>query len=241
MTIVKLYEELKDALRREIKRNNLSGQKVSVKCRALSAEEAIGNPEDEDYPIIKGKEVMVEATFQQGRGQAFTDEFENVDYRVEDLLNIELDSNRRKASFISGLNAVFRHLGLCDKTIHCKNAEPSECAKGLLEIVKPWKKILLVGCQPRFLEAIASNHDLRVVDLDKDNIGREISGVVIEPPEMTDDAVQWSDLIFATGSTIVNGTITDFLYNEKPVIFYGVTISAPAKILNIDTYCHCGH
>jgi len=56
MTTVELYNELRDALRKEIKRNNLSGRNVSVKCRTLSAIEAIGKPEDEDYPIVKGKE-----------------------------------------------------------------------------------------------------------------------------------------------------------------------------------------
>jgi hypothetical protein len=241
MTLMKLYEKLRDALRKEIKRKNLSGQNVSVRCRGLPSIEAIGTPEDEDYPIIKGKEIIVEAVFEGGRGQAFTDEFENVNYRVEDLLKIELDSNRRRASFISGLNAVFRHLELCDKTIHCKDTEPKECAKNLLETIKPGNKVFLVGFQPRFLEILASNHNVRVVDLDQDNIGRNFFGVVVEPPEMAVEAITWCDLIFATGSTVVNGTITDFLNKDKPVLFYGVTISATAKILNLNTYCHCGH
>ena len=241
MTITKLYQELRDALRKEIKRNNLSGQKVSVSCRPLSATEAIGKPVDEDYPIIKGKETVVEAVFEGGRGQAFTDEFENANYRVEELLEIELDSNRRRASFISGLNAVFRHLNLCDKTIHCKDSEPKKCAKNLLETLEPGNKVFLVGFQPRFLEILASNRTVRVVDLDQENISRKVSGIVIEPPKMTAEAITWCDLIFATGSTVVNGTITDFINKGKPVLFYGVTISATAKILNLNTYCHYGH
>jgi hypothetical protein len=79
------------------------------------------------------------------------------------------------------------------------------------------------------------------VDLDPDNIGRKLSGVVIEPPELTAEAITWCDSIFATGSTLVNGTITDFLNKGKSVLFYGITISAAAKILNLDTYCHRGH
>ena len=241
MTLVELYEELKGAFNKEIKRNNLSGKNVSVRCRALPATEAIGKPEDQDYPIIKGKEMMVEASFEVGRGQAFTDEFENENYRVEDLLEIELDSNRERASFISGLNAVFRHLRLCDKTIHCKDSEPKECAENLLKVIEPEEKVFLVGLQPRFLETLSSNHDVRVVDLDPDNIGRKVSGVVIEPPELTTEVITWCDSIFATGSTLVNVTITDFLNKGKSVLFYGVTISAAAKILNLDTYCHHGH
>lgn len=236
-----LYEELREALKNEIQTHDLSGKNISVRCKALSATEAIGKPEHDDYPIIKGKEVMVEAVFEGAKGQAFADEFENADYLVDDLLKINLNSNKRRASFISGLNAVFRYLDLCGKTIHCKDAEPTLCAKSLSEVIGPRNNVFLVGYQPRFLETLASLYNVRVVDLDRDNIGSEISGIVIEPPEMTSDAIKWSDLIFATGSTIVNGTITNFLTQDKPTLFFGVTISAAASILSLKTYCHCGH
>jgi len=236
-----IYEELKKSLKKEVQQHNLSGQNISVRCKALSATEAIGKPEHDDYPIIKGKEVMVEAVFKGAKGQAFTDAFENADYPVDDLLKMELDSNRKRASFISGLNAVFRCLHLCDKTVHCKDTEPKECAGNLSKTIGSPDKVLLVGHQPRFLEMFSSICHVRVVDLDKDNIGKKISDVMIEPPEMTLDAMKWCDLIFATGSTLVNGSITDFINQDKPVIFYGVTISAAAKILGLKTYCHCGH
>jgi uncharacterized protein (DUF4213/DUF364 family) len=236
-----LYEELKDALSRETKKHNLSGQNISVRCKALSAKEAIGKPEHDDYPIIKGREVMVEAVFEGAKGQAFSDKFENADYLVDDLLTIKLDSNKKRASFISGLNAVFRYLNLCDKTIHCKDAEPKLCANSLLNVIGTRNNVFLVGYQPRFLEILSSQYNVRVADMDQDNIGMKIASVTIEPPDTTPDIIEWSDLIFATGSTIVNGTITNFLNKNKPVLFYGVTISATAVILNLKKYCHCGH
>ena len=53
----------------------LADELVSVvNARTLSADEAIGAPERSDYPIQKGKEVMVEATFKGFKGQAFTDQ-----------------------------------------------------------------------------------------------------------------------------------------------------------------------
>ena len=235
------YEELRKALRKEIQKHNLSGQNISVRCKALSALEAIGRPEHDDYPIIKGREVMVEAVFEGARGQAFADEFENADYLVDDLVKIELDSNKRRASFISGLNAVFRYLNLCDKTIHCKDAEPKECAINLPGVIGVLDNVFIVGYQPRFIETLASQYNIRVVDMDQDNIGSNAFGTVVEPPEMAPYAINWCDLIFATGSTVVNGTISSFINNNKPVIFYGVTISAAAIILNLETYCHCGH
>ena len=241
MNITKIYEILKDALKKEIQTNNLQGQNVRIRCRALRAEEAIGTPEHNDYPIIKGKEIMVEAVFNDARGQAFTDEYENKEYKIEELLENRTESNRERASFIAGFNAVFRHLGLCDRTIHCKDMELKECAENLPETVTPEKNVLLIGHQPRFLEILASTNNVRIVDLDRNNIGREVSGVIIDPPEKTAKAILWCDLIFATGSTLVNGTITDFLNSDKPVIFYGVTISAAAAVLGLNSYCHCGH
>jgi len=236
-----LYEELREALREEVKKHNLSGQNISIRCKALSAEEAIGNPDHDDYPIIKGKEVMVEAVFKETKGQAFTDEFENADYTIEELTDIELNSNKKRASFIAGLNAVFRYLNLCDKTIHCKDNEPKECATNLPRAIGAVNNVLLVGYQPRFLEMLATNYNIRVVDMDQDNIGTNKFDTAIEPPEMIDDAIKWCELIFATGSSIVNGTIINFLKQYKPVLFYGVTISAAANILKLNQYCHCGH
>lgn len=236
-----IYARLKDALRAEVEKNGLRGEKVSVRCSILSAKEAIGDPEDTDYPIIKGKEKMIEATFKGARGQVFTDEYGNADYSVDDILELNPDTNRKRADFIAALNAIFRYLGLCDRTIHCKDAEPRECARLLLERIEPEKKVLLVGFQPRFVEFLSSRNEMRVVDLDKDNIGCRRFGVLVEPAENTEDAIGWCDLILATGTTLLNCTIGNFLDRDKPVIFYGVSISAPAKILGLDAYCAKGN
>ncbi len=75
------------------------------------------------------------------KGQSFTDAFENKEYQVKDLLSMELSTNRKRASFIAGLNAVFRYLNLIDKTIHCKDKEPVLCAKNLPNIIPKDSKI----------------------------------------------------------------------------------------------------
>ena len=236
-----IYDTLKKALEEKIISHDLADQPIDITCKALSAQQAIGTPDHDDYPIIKGKEVMVEADFLNAKGQSFTDEFENRAYRVKDLLSMNLSTNRERASFIAGLNAVYRHLGLIGKTIHCKDKEPMLCAEKLSDIIQKDSKVLLIGHQPRFLETLASYCQVRAVDLDKDNIGKDFFTVTIEHEEHTQDAINWCDMIFATGSTIVNNTISNFIDAGKPVVFYGVTISAPAKILNLTTFCEYGH
>jgi len=236
-----IYDTLRNALEEKVISHNLVNEFINIKCKALSAREAIGSPEHNDYPIIKGKEVMVEADFLQAKGQGFTDAFENRAYRIKDLISMDLSTNRKRASFIAGLNAVYRYLGLTDKTIHCKDSEPVLCAKRLPDIIPENSKVLLIGHQPRFLEILASYYHVRAVDLDDDNIGKQFFDITIEPEKNTPDAINWCDMIFATGSTIVNNTISNFINADKPAVFYGVTISAPAKILNLTTFCEYGH
>lgn len=233
------YDALKTALAGAIEEHGLAGRSIGVRCDALSPKDAIGEPEHRDYPILKGKEVIVEAVFEGARGQAFADSFENAEYIVDDLPKMELDSNRRRASFVAGLNAVYRYLGLCEGTVHCRDGEPAECAAHLLEAIGSPGKVLLVGFQPRFLHTLAAATELRVVDLDPDNIGSEVVGVRVEPPENTAGAIAWCDLVLSTGSTLVNGTMSGLLDQGKPVVFYGVTIAAAAEILGLTRYCHC--
>ncbi len=97
---------------------------------------------------------MVEAVFKGAKGQALSDEFENVDYLVDDLLKTKLNSNKKKSIFISGLNAVFRYLNLYDKTIHCKDKEPKECANNLSGAIGALNNVFLVGFQRDLLKCL---------------------------------------------------------------------------------------
>lgn len=236
-----IYQSLKQYLGNLINEHTLEGEPVHVRCKALSATEAIGNPDRDDYPIIKGREVMVEAEFRGAKGQAFTDEYDQGDFSLRELMELPLDSNRNRACFVSGLNAVMRSLDLCDKTVHCKDQEPKTCAGQLTDLVPKGASVALVGYQPGFLAALAPNYTTRVVDLDMDNIGKTFSGVTIEGPDKTTEVIDASDMVLATGSTLVNGTITELLALDKPLVFFGVTISGPAKILDLKTWCQCGH
>jgi hypothetical protein len=239
--MMKLYDKLQQALRDKVKEHNLGEEKVSISCRDLSAVEAIGHPDDDDYPIIKGRERMMEAVFAGARGQAFSDEFGSRDYRIGDLLELPLDSNRNRADFIAAFNAIFRRFELCDHTIHCRDKEPPQCAAEALKMIGSGRRVLLVGLQPRFLEWISRENEVRVVDLDAENIGTEKFGVIIEPAGNTSEAIKWCDLIFATGSTFVNGTVGDFIDKGRPLFLYGVSAAAPARVLGLDTFCFCGH
>ncbi len=240
-----IYGQLREYFSRLIESRGGGEEEIRVRARPLTAEEAIGTPQDGDYPLLKGKERLMEARFREARGQAYADLFGDWEGSPREITELELTDNFRRAVFISSLNAVMRSLNLVEGTVHCRDREPEECARALDEYLsgkfgQP-ERMVLVGHQPRLLEALASRGRVRAVDLDPENIGRTRSGVVIEPPEDIGELIEWADLLLVTGTTVVNGTIELFLGLEKPVVFYGVTIAGPAHILNLNRFCARGH
>jgi hypothetical protein len=239
---VEVYSMLGKYFMDLVKENQFESEDVIIRARPLTPEEAIGNPEDKDYPLIIGRERMMQAEFRNTCGQAYTDMYGNYSGKLVAIASMELKNNFRRAIFIASLNAVMRYLGLVDKTMHCKDNEPRECSSKLVEYIKNkygHPKIAMVGLQPRMVESLAKSFEIKVTDMDYANINSEKFGVVIQSPEKTKEHLDWCDLIVVTGSTIVNETINDFL-TGKPVIFYGVTIAGAAKVLGLEDFCYCG-
>jgi hypothetical protein len=238
------YEQLKEKLAVIAVDNALQEQKVNVvSARTLKPVESIGNPERKDFPLVKGREVMVEADFNGAKGQAFTDIPGDFKGTVSEILKMKLSDNFERAIFISSLNAVLRYLKCLTCTIHCKDEEPEECAQNLVKYVQEHfgsPKIAFIGLQPAMVDNLARHYDIRVTDMDPDNLGQEKYGISIEPVDRTRDVIQWSDVVFATGSTLVNNTYRSVI-RDRPLVFYGVTVSGIAHLTNCPQYCHKGH
>lgn len=236
--------KIKQAFTALVEKNGLQEEKVEViSARALTPQEAIGRPDRQDYPILKGKEVMLQAAFRDSYGQAFTDMPGNFEGTLQNILSLSLQNNFQRAVFISSLNAVMRHLHLVDKTIHCRDQEPQQCAAHLVTYIRERfgnPRLAFIGFQPAMVDNLARNFNIRVTDLDPDNIGRIKCGVMVEDSSHTEDIINWSDLVLATGSTVVNDT-AQTVVGEKPVIFYGVTIAGIAGLKGYEQYCFCGH
>lgn len=238
-----VYRRLKTFLDRQAHSYNLLGERVSIQGKVLSTEEAIGKPQRQDFPLIKGKEKLLQAEFKGALGQAFTDSPDSFEGTLNEFLKMPLETNFQRAAFTAVLNAVMRHLGVVEGTIHCKGDEPNECAQKLVDYIrknfnKP--KIALIGFQPALLDFCSREFPVRVVDLNPENIGREKYGVLVEDAEFkTRELLGWCDLLLVTGSTLTNGTIVNFLELDKEVIFYGTTIAGAAKILGLKRFCEC--
>jgi len=238
--MIDVYDEIRLKVHELCKSQDLLGQPVRVRARALSTEEAIGNPEADDFPLQKGKEKLMQAEFLHSVGQAFTDRYGDFDGVLENVFQMDLENNFRRAVFVATLNAVLHHMKQIEKTVHCHDRGPSECAAELVRYLKStygFVKIAQIGFQPRMVESLAANFPLRVLDLDPDNISTQKFQVTVEGPENTEDAIEWADLLLVTGTTLVNGTIGEFL-ERKPLLFYGTTIAGAAHLMKWDRFCY---
>jgi len=238
-----LYDIIKKEFIKTINQRGFETEEVIVRAAPLSPQEAIGDPEDKDYPLVIGKERLMQAEFKGSLGQAFSDMYGNFSGSLAEVLEMDLENNFRRAIFISSLNAVMRYLGLADKTVHCRNNEPRECSKELVKYIErnyDHPKIAFIGFQPRMVETLSGNFELRVTDMDCDNIGKVKFGVTINSPEKAKENLSWCDIALVTGTTIVNNTFNQFS-TSKPVVFYGITISGVAKLLGLKHFCYCGH
>ncbi|WFS61201.1 DUF364 domain-containing protein [Pseudodesulfovibrio thermohalotolerans] len=214
-------------------------ESITVTAAPLSVKEAIGTPEGNDFPIQKGKEKLMEANFRGARGQAFTDHYGNYSGTLAEISELPMDDNFHRAVFVSTTNAVCGSLGLTGNTVHCRDKGPAECAKGVFRYIDEQYgkcRVAIIGFQPALAQAVSAETDVRLVDLDPDNIGQTKRGVLVEGGETSADAIDWADLLLVTGTTLANGTIDMFL-TGKPVLFYGTTIAGAAALMGFDRYC----
>lgn len=236
-----MYTEIKEKFLKIIEQYNLSDETVLIRAKTLTPEEAIGDPEGDDFPILKGHERLMQAEVRGCFGQAFTDMYGNFDGTLQDVLNMKLDNNFRRAIFIASLNAVMRSLGMIEGSVHCKDSGPEECGRELVKFLKQYERsrIALIGFQPVHARCCLEGHELKILDLDKENIGNEKYGVIVQDgSQNVDEVLKWCDLALVTGTTVVNGTIGPILeMAPQKVIFYGISIAGVAQLFDLNRFC----
>lgn len=236
------YNSLFERFKKLVEDNGLLDEEVKITGKTLTPEEAIGNTERKDFPILKGKERLLQADFRGEKGQAFTDMPGNFQGNLKHIIEMSLKTNFDTAVYIASLNAVCRYLKITDKTVHCKDGEPENCAGELVEYIKNKygsPKIALIGYQPAMLENLSKKFEVRIVDLDPNNIGKVKFNVMVEDGSSTlEDLLKWCDIVVATGSTVANKTITNFLL-EKPTVFFGTTLAGAASLMDLERFCPC--
>ncbi len=234
-----------------VEKHNLSEKNICVKTGCLTPEEAIGNPERKDYPIIEGKEQMIQADFMGSKGQSFTDSPSEFCGTLHQVLNLDITVVKNRAVVIAVMNAVLRYFGYSDSTVHCKNEEPEKCSKEIASLIaEKYGKINIgiIGLNPSILEALSKkfgDESLKITDLNREQIGKIKYGVEIwDGREKTEELVKCSELILITGTTLINNSLNNILElvekYKKDYFIYGTTIAGAASLLNLKRICFFG-
>jgi len=251
ITNISLLEGTKLAFARIIDSEKWHNMTFTVTAKTLTAEEAIGNPERRDFPIVEGKETVIEATIMEAKAHVFTDTPVTYSGGLDDILNRSLDNNGSRALYVGALNAALKYLGIISTTLHCRDEEPEQCARDLASYIQTTYGTIttgLIGLNPAIADGLIAHFGpdrVRITDLNLQNVGKSRNGVTIwDGRDRTDDLVRESDLVVLTGTTIVNGTF-DLIwslikhYSKKHLIF-GVTAGGFCHLEGFARFCPYG-
>jgi uncharacterized protein (DUF4213/DUF364 family) len=248
---IPILEKIRPEFRRIAESNGLLDADVLVLGTPLTPEEAIGTPGRRDFPIIIGKERILEATVEGARGQAYTDSAREFSGRLGDVLEMTLDSNQSRAIYVATLNAVLARLKMAKGTVHCKDDDPEVCA---LEISRYLRErygdttVGMIGLNPAIAERIVDTFTparVRMSDLYEGNIGKTRFGVEVwDGHTRTDELIEASGVVVFTGSTLLNGTFDHILDTirggGKEYLIFGVTAAGVCELEGLNITCPCG-
>jgi uncharacterized protein (DUF4213/DUF364 family) len=241
-------EAAKAKLAQVMAAQGLRGEDVRVTVSALTTEQAIGLPDRRDFPIVEGRERVIEATVNGDRGQAFTDSPGDFDGTLSEVMALPLSSNRNRAIFVATLNAVLRSMGMLEASLHCRDEDPEKCAKEIAGYVhERWTSatVGLVGFNPAIAEALVAAFGadrIRMTDLNRKNAGTVKFGVPVwDGRTHTPELIRQSQVVIVTGTTMVNGTfdgIWDYISRyDKGYLIYGVTAAGVCRLVGLESMC----
>jgi uncharacterized protein (DUF4213/DUF364 family) len=247
-----ILEDAKAKLQTIITGHQLSDELVEIAIGTLSAKQAIGTPRRQDYALLEGKEVMIEARFKGSCGQAFTDKPYEFIGSLKNVLGLSLNTNDKRAIFVATLNAVMAHLGMVIGVCHCQDEEPEECAIQIAQYIMSnfgRVKVGMVGYQPAILENLVSAlgaGNVACTDLSPRNVGSHRFGVEIwDGISQKSKLIRWCDLLLVTSSAIVNNTFdgirTEAILKGKHLIMFGVTGAGVSELLDMERVCFKAH
>ncbi|MFC2070091.1 Rossmann-like domain-containing protein [Chloroflexota bacterium] len=252
MAVKTTIEKVKQKFQKIVAEYHISNELVEVTIGTLTARQAIGEPLRTDFPLLEGREVMIEAQFKDSFGQAYTDRPQEFKGSLNDVLSLKLDTNDARAIFGATLNAVMVHLGIVTNVRHCHDEEPEKCAVEIAQyILTNYGKVKagMGGYQPAILENLVKvfgAENVHCTDLNPKNIGSQKYGVEVwDGRTDTKRLISWCDILLATGSTIVNDTFdgikAETAIQGKKLIIFGVTGAGVSALLGLERLCFQSH
>ncbi len=213
---------------------------MTVECHPKTGRE-LELPSNE-YVLIRGPEIMLTCRVGKYFGQAFTVAPRSFRGRLLDVLRLDLEKMYNRGLFYAVLNALYRSIGLIDKSMHCRGDEPIKCGLELtymlLKKYGTGVRVLHIGYQPGHVEALASvfRDNLLVTDLRNDTVWRIKYGRLVYDGLFDQQYITYSDIVLLTASSVINNTFWKILVHSKilgkETIVYGVSAASLVYFIN---------
>lgn len=221
-----------------------------VHAEPLGVEEAIGDPSPyKDFPLLGGVEKLVDVTFRNSRGQAFSSSPCRWSGTLTEVFSLSLDIEKNRTIVIATINALARDIGISEGTVHCRDKEPHECGRQMaLGLVREFGNNSVVGIagyNPAIIRNVVDvfgPERVRVTDLNPANVGQIRYGAHIwHGKKDLEKLASECSVALVTGSALCNGTLDEVVETleaySRPSIFFGTTIAGIADLMGYRRWC----
>ena len=184
-------------------------------------------------------EYRVTADFRGVKGEAYTENPESFEGSLGEALAIAVTEAGIDARCIAAINAVMSYLGYCAGTFPTDFDERRLYSEALFgHVIDNYgkKNIVLIGYDGYLVKKMVSDEcDFWTLDRDPDNISQDrFKHVVVNSGRFNREACfAWGKIFIVTGSTLCNGTITQFLDKGVDILLYGITCAGAARLLGL--------
>ncbi|HUM84694.1 MAG TPA: hypothetical protein PLN48_13120 [Lachnospiraceae bacterium] len=183
--------------------------------------------EEESVSFAPLKEGVLRAVFKGTAGLACTCVRETGTKTLKEICEGRPgETEEGRACFIASVNAVMIHIGCAVRNSLCEDGEPLFCGENIASYISDnygSPKVLLVGPKEG-IEAGLAKKGLSVMSVSDR-----------KKPEEAD--IDGADLLLISGSTVITGTITDYLSLDKEIVFFGMTLAGTAEWLGVKRLC----
>lgn len=241
MTIAQIYEQLISKFRAIPEVSEFLNETVTV-TRDFTPEPALM---PHTYVPFGGStpEYRVTALFRDCPGEAYTEKPSDWEGTVEEAISLPATEEEGISPItVAVINSVMSYLGLCKGTFSSDFKTRGNYASDLYDYIKAhygMENIVLVGYDGHIVKKfVDGGMDFWTLDRDPDNISQDrFRHIVVNSAKLNrESCFAWADVFIVTGSTLTNGTITQFLDHGTDILFYGITIAGTAKLLGFDWF-----
>ncbi len=200
-------------------------------------------PDGDKITSINRPEYRVIADFQGTKGEAYTECPCGFEGTLKEALDIRPTDNGISAATIASINAAMSHFGHFKGIFPDDPAVHQKYAKKLCIYVSRnfgRSNIVLVGYDGYIVKTfVESGIDFWTIDRNPENISRNLfQHIVVNSGKWNrESAFAWGKVFLITGSTLCNGTITQYLgrgiEQGRQILFYGITAAGPMKLLGL--------